>query len=177
MFRAGSDDIDSLKRRVVDGVSKLKGLDIGDELAVEILSQLVQGRKTITEITEGIYGLSRSDEGFGSCFNRVGREVRRLESKGLVSRRLFGNNRPYRLTQHAVINLAKIGGEESQVPLIPKADLAVYVVTAILSVPNAIQAMNWVELSGTPTIILLTSFFFFLGVSSYGAVRLFRRVL
>jgi DNA-binding HxlR family transcriptional regulator len=98
------DRIDGLKERVEEGVSKLRGLDIGDQLAVEILSQLVYGRKTTTEITEGIYGLGRSDEGFKSSYTRVGRQIRQLESKGLVSRRLFGNDKPYRRWELEVLS-------------------------------------------------------------------------
>jgi hypothetical protein len=176
VFRTGSDDIDNLKQRVEDGVSKLKGLDIGDELAIEILSQLVQGRKTITEITEGIYGLSRSDEGFRSCFNRVGREVRRLESKGLVSRRLFGKNRPCRLTQHAVINLARIGGEEEQLSLLPWYDSVVYLATLGATVAVGMQSMGWFQPAKTPTITLSAFLCVMFGASMCELIRAVRRV-
>jgi hypothetical protein len=105
VFRAdseGAKQVDQLQHRVREGVSKLKGLDMGDELSVEILGQLVQGRKTTTEITESIYGLSYSDEGWKSSYSKVNRQIRRLESKGLVSRRLLGKDKPYRLTRLAV---------------------------------------------------------------------------
>ena len=60
MFRAGSENIEKLKDKVKDGITRLKGLEIGDELAVEILSQLVEGKKTVAEIVETIYGLRNS---------------------------------------------------------------------------------------------------------------------
>jgi hypothetical protein len=183
VYRAGSDNVDSiesidkLQHRVREGVSKLKGLEIGDELAVEVLANLVEGRRTVSEIVQLLYGLRISDEGYQSCFSRVRRELRKLESKGLVSRKLLGRDKPYRLTQLAVSNLARIGGEEAQLSLIPRIDIAAYIVTLVLSVPNALQAMNWIELAGLPTIALLTSFCFFLGISFYGAVRSIRKVL
>lgn len=58
VFRVGSDDIENveqLKVRVREGVSRLKGLEIGDELGVKILSQLIEGRMTVSEIVERIY--------------------------------------------------------------------------------------------------------------------------
>ena len=52
MFRAGSDNtenIQNLKDKVKEGITKLKDLEIGDELAVEILAQLVEAKKTAAE--------------------------------------------------------------------------------------------------------------------------------
>jgi hypothetical protein len=120
VFRAGNDNIENLKGRVKDGMTKLKGLEIGDELAVEVLAQLVDGKKTVAEIVETVYGLRNSDQGYLPIYARVWRQVRQLESRGLVSTRVFGRDKPYRLTQLAIINLAKIGGEEQQVPVIPR---------------------------------------------------------
>lgn len=176
MFRSDSEDIEQLTRRVRDGVSKLKGLEVGDELGVEILSQLVDGRKNTSEIVELIYGLSKGDEGFRSSYGRVRREIRRLESKGLISRNLFGQEKSCRLTDIAVINLARIGRGEKQQSLLPRTDLAAYLVTLALSVSNILLAMDLLQLADLPTFTLLTSFCFFLGISFYGSVRMIRRV-
>ena len=179
MFRASSEsseNIDKLQHRVRDGVSKLKGLDFGDELAVEILAQLVEGKKTVAEIVERAYGLRVSDEGFHSSYSKVRRVVRRLESKGLISRKLLGRDKPYRLTHHAVANLARIGGEEEQLPLFPRADLVAYLVTTVAAVPVSLHAVGWVELGEAVTVGLLPSLCFFLGISFYGAVRTMRKV-
>ena len=177
MFRADSDNINDLKRNVVNGISKLRGLDISDELTIAILAQLVEGKKSAAEIVERTYGIGNSEEGFQSCYGRVRREIRRLESKGLVSRALFGKEKPYRLTQLAIINLAKIGGEEQQLPIIPKTDLAAYLVTLALSVPTASHALGLFELTESWTIGLFGCFCFFLGISVYGSVHMIRRVL
>jgi hypothetical protein len=176
VFRAGSEDIDALKQRVADGVAKLKGLDIGDQLAVEILSQLVGGRKTHTEIREGIYGLIRSDEGFKSSYGRVDREIRKLESRGLVSRRLFGNDRPYRLTQLAIINLAKIGGEEQQVAVIQRIDLVPYTATLVMAVVAFLEANGWLILPEIGTLSLFVCLGFAGGLSFGRILQTIRRV-
>jgi DNA-binding transcriptional ArsR family regulator len=158
-------------------VSKLKGIEIGDELAIEILAQLVEGKRTVAEIVERTYGLNVNDEGFHSSYSKVRRVVRRLESKGLISRKLLGRDKPYRLTQHAVANLARIGGEEQQLSLFPRFDIAVYLLTTVAAIPVASHSLGWVELGETITIGLLPTFCFLLGISFYGAVRMMRKVL
>jgi hypothetical protein len=179
VFRAdseGAKGIDQLQRRVREGVSKLKGLDMGDELVVEILGQLVQGKKTLTEITESVYGLTRSDDGYQSSYSKVTREIRRLESKGLVSRRLFGKDKPYRLTQHAVINLARIGGEGEQLSLVTKNDLVLYVGTLAMGVPVAVQALNLAQIGEIVTVMLFPCFCFLLGLSCCRVLQTIRSV-
>jgi hypothetical protein len=144
--------------------------------AVEILGQLVQGRKTLTEITESVYGLSLWEEGWQSSYSKVARLTRRLESKGLVSRRLFGKEKPYRLTDLAVTNLARIGGEKKQLSMIPRIDVAFYLATLGSSLVVAALAMGWYELSELGTLGLFGAFCLLLGVSLTRFVQAFRRV-
>jgi hypothetical protein len=179
VFRAdseGAKQVDQLQRRVREGISKLKGLDMGDELSVEILGQLVQGRKTATEITESIYGLSYSEEGWPSSYSKVNRQIRRLESKGLVSKRLFGKDKPYRLTQHAVINLARIGGKEEQLALLPWYDSLVYLVTLGATVAVGMQSLGWFQFPVIQTIALSSFLCAMFGASAVELIRAARRV-
>ncbi len=177
VFRVESRNIRRvLQRRVRKGISKLRGLEIGDELGVEILSRLVDGRWTASEIVELVYGLGNGEEGYKSCHGKISRELRKLESKGLVSRSPFGREKPYRLTELAVINLARIGGEHDQLPVIPRIDLAAYSVTGALSVLEASQAMGWLHLSESGTIGLLVALSFCLGISFVEVLRTIRRV-
>ncbi len=180
MFRADSDTASKLNRlraRVHEGVSKLKGLEIGDQLAIEILAQLVDGRKSTAEIVELVYGLRKGDGGFISCYSRVAREVKRLESRGLVSRKMFGRDKPYRLTELAVTNLARIGGEERQLALVQRSELAVYLVTIGLAVPIASQTLDLWQLGDVVTAVVFPCFCFFLGFSCSRVLQTIRRVL
>ena len=170
------DKVEHLQRRVKNGVSKLKGLDIGDELAVEILAQLVDGRKNTSEVVALVYGLKRDDEGYHSSYNRITREIRRLESKGLVSRALFGKEKPYRLTELAVSNLARIGGESRQVSMVPWFDRVIYSTTLVLTVPTVLHAMDGFQLTKLGTVVLFGFLCFFLGISVCELVRTLRRV-
>jgi hypothetical protein len=179
VFRADPDNIenvDRLQRRIKDGVSKLKGLDIGDTVALEILSQLVESKLTVTEMVERTYGLNVSDEGYHSCYSRMRRELQTLESKGLVSRKLFGKEKPYRLTDLAITNLARIGGEEKQLGLFSKIDVSVYLTTFGFSFLIAALAMGWYELSELGVLGLFGVFCFFLGAAVFGSLRAIRRV-
>ena len=176
MFRADPKNVDDLKGKVKEGITKLKGLEIGDELAVEILSQLVEGKKTPAEIVERVYGLQNPDEGFISSYGRVWREIRRLEGKGLVSRNLFGKDKPYRLTQLAIINLARIGGEEQQRSVIPSIDLVPYLGTVGTAIASALQAQGLLELPQQGTLLLLVLLCLFLGISFTRVLEAFRRV-
>jgi hypothetical protein len=172
-----AENLKKLRTRVHEGVSKLRGLEIGDELAIEILAQLVDGRKSTAEIVELIYGLRKGDDGFISCYSRVGREIKRLESKGLVSRQLFGRDKPYRLTELAVTNLARIGGEEKQLALILKSELVIYLVTVSLAVPIASQTLNLWQLGDLVTAAIFPCFCFFLGFSCSKVLQTLRRIL
>ena len=55
MFRADSESLEDLQQKVRRGVSNLRGLEIGDEIGVEVLSQLIVGRKSVSEIVELVY--------------------------------------------------------------------------------------------------------------------------
>lgn len=179
MFRADSDSIDNidkLKTKAKEGVSKLRGLDMGDVLSIEILSQLVDGRKSTAEIVEEVYGLRKGDEGFKSCYSRVSRAIKKLESRGLISRQLFGRDKPYRLTQLAIINLARIGGEEQQMMLVPRTDMAAYAGALALALPLAMRALGMLTISGEVEVWLFPCFCFLLGVCFVEVLRTFRRV-
>ena len=169
-------DIEDLQKRVREGLSRLKGLDTGEELGVEILSRLVEGRKTATEIVQLIYGLRSDDQGFKTTYGRVMREIRNLESKGLVSRRLLGRDKPYRLTNYAVANLARIGGDNQQSPLVPWFDLTIYTATIILTLTVASRTAGWLDLMESTHVIVFATLCFLLGASCVELIRTLGRV-
>ena len=176
MSRGGPRELDELEHKVHTGVSKLRGLDIGDELEVEILAKLVSTRRTITEIVEAVYGLASGEEGFSSSYTRVRRGIRRLESRGLVSTTLLGRDKPYRLTDLAVINLARIGGESRQMQALPRIDLAAYLATTGLSIPVIVLGSKWLPLTDLGVVALFAAFFFLLGASFVRFLQTLRRV-
>jgi DNA-binding PadR family transcriptional regulator len=178
VFRAGSENIEDLHQRVKKGVSKLRGLEIEDELALELLAQLVEGKKTAAELVERAYGITSSDAGYKSSYGKVWRVIRRLESKGLISRKIFGKDKPYRLTELAVTNLARIGGEErQQLSILPRIDIALYLATTISVLPTAFLARGWIQLTNPATVALFGSFCVLLGFSLCRFIQALRRIL
>jgi hypothetical protein len=167
---------DRLGQRVRKGVSRLRGTDVGDDLQVEILSQLVEGRKTMAELVERIYGLQRDDQGFSSSYTKVRRATKRLESKGLLATKLFGKEKPYRLTDLAIINLARIGGEKEQIALVSRSDLALYIATAALAVPIASLGSSWLQVSDPGVAAFFACFFYLLGASTSRIAQTLRKV-
>jgi hypothetical protein len=176
MQLGGGDGFNGLHTDVEKGVSRVRGLELGDQVAVEVLTQLVEGRKTVTEIVEGVYGLRRSDEGFSSCFTKVRRATKRLESSGLVSTGIFGRDKPYRLTDLAIINLARIGGGREQIRVLPRIDLLTYAATAAFSLPVASLGLGWLQMFDSGVIVVFGCFFYLLGVSTVRIVQTLRKV-
>jgi len=165
------------EKRVRRGVSQLRGLDIADELQVEIVSELIERKLTGVEIVQRVYGLGRYEEGFNSCYTRTRRALKRLESKGLVATSVLGKEKPYRLTDIAAINLARIGGEREQTGIVSRSDLLFYLATFVLAAPIAsIGAGLWRP--EDPWIAgLYACFFYLLGVSTSRVTQAVRRVL
>jgi len=177
VVRENADGIEDLRIKVKEGVSKLRGLEVGNELSVEILSRLAEGRRTASELVEEIYQVRSSDEGFYSSYARVRREIRRLESKGLVSTNVLGRNRPYRLTDLAVINLARIGGESKQMPVLPPIDILIYLATAASLIPLLFGSMGrFIDPSEMVTLGLFGLFCLLLGASLTRFFQTLRRV-
>ncbi len=133
-------------------------------------------KRTGAELTERIYGLTSNDEGYNSCYSRIRRKIRSLESKGLVSRSLFGNNKPFRLTELAIINLAKIGGKEKQLNVIPRVDLVVYIFTIALAIPVFLLSACLIDMAELSIIGMFRCFCFLLGLSFCRIVQSVRRV-
>jgi hypothetical protein len=168
--------LDELGRRVKSGVVRLQGIDVGDQVQVEVISRLLEGRKTIAELTSLIYGVGRQEEGFHSCYSRVRRAIKKLESKGLVSTRLFGKEKPYRLTDLAIANLVRLGGEKEQLGVVPRHDLAIYLATVTMAIPVIFLSAGWMVLSDLGVGVVFACFFYLLGASSIRLVQTLGRV-
>ncbi len=80
--RQGLNSRDEIRASLRSSVKALGDLGFGTELQREILRRIIDGRRTITELVELIYGTSRDDQGFKADFMKVSRAIRRLESRG-----------------------------------------------------------------------------------------------
>jgi hypothetical protein len=174
--RPGTDEVDELPARIKSGITRLRGLDIGDEITVEILGNLVDGKKTVAEIVERVYGLNSQDGGYFSAYSRIRRGIRRLESKGLVSTGILGREKPYRLTDLAMINLARIGGGDKQMSVLSARDVLSYLVTLVLSLPLILVVLQWIEFSEPILVSIFGCFCFLFGISFSRLIQSIGRV-
>jgi len=98
---------------------------------LNVLEELLKGRRTIPELVLLMYGKGIEDAEYRTYYMRVRRAVARLESKGMISTRLFGKKKPYKLSRHAIERLLAIGeGNERRVA--PRLDYVVYGLTLAL---------------------------------------------
>ncbi len=140
----------------------LEKMDVFKPLEGEILLQLAKGMRTASELTETIYGVRRPNPNYFTYYMKVSRAVKALQRRGYATTRLFGRDKPYRLTPHAAAKMMDIeaGGERLVTPL----DALTYATTAILGPVNIAMAdVDWLT---TPwTIALYTAFTFLAGYS------------
>jgi hypothetical protein len=140
----------------------LEGLDVFKPLEREILGQLAKGRRTVSELTEIIYGMGRQNPDYLTYYMKVSRSVKSLQRKGYVVSRMFGRDRPYRLTPHAATKMIDI--ESVGKKLVSPLDALTYTATAILGLVNILLTDSaWLT---TPrTILVYTLFIFMAGYS------------
>jgi len=145
-------------------------------LQIEIVEELLSGRRTVAELVEAIYSVSRGGEGFATHYSRVRREIRQLESKGfVVPRKLFGRDKPYGLTQLAVAKLTQIEGVEpgQSQRVVPRIDYLLYVGAILLW----IAASTVLASSGYVSTIMVAAFFFTSGIAFCRFLQTVRRVI
>ena len=128
----------------------LEDMKISKALDGEVLSSLRAGRRTVGELTEKIYGVTRNHPEYRSYYMKVFRSVKALQQKGYVSTNFFGRDRPYRLTPFAAAKMMEIDKEEQK--LFPPRELVIYSFTIGLGILNmliAIYSDNWLSGLGT----------------------------
>ena len=161
-----------------DSVRALGDLGLGSDLQNEMLRHLIHGPRTMTELVELIYGVSRDGEDFHADYMKVRRAVRKLENKGLISTRVFGRDKPYRLTPYAIERLYHLARPDGgDVGLMSRGDMTIHVSTLTTGLVTLI--LTWQALGEpSPVLIVLFSgvFFYLLGASSSKILGLMRRI-
>ncbi len=132
-------------------MNELKNLDLS-LLQAEVLAHLVEGKKTVTELCQMIYGVEPFDPSFEMYYARVRRAARNLKHRGLISTPLLGKEKPYRLTNHGILQMASLGiALEKRQKLIGLDEVLVFLSVAALGlssilVPSRPDAENVVAL-------------------------------
>ncbi len=149
MTGTGDDAFHELRDRINGSLSELVRAQFTDLLQVEILLELLNGRRTVSELVAAIYGVCDGDPGFKTSYSRVSRSAAELRSKGFLSRRLLGKEKPYHITQLAVARMSSFEGVKatSRGDVMPRGDLTLYVSSLALGLVSVVAGRG--ILSGT----------------------------
>ena len=143
MSESGADAEESLralKENVAHSVSQLARTDLKDVLQAEILLELMKGQRTTNELVEAVYHVSPDNPGYRTCYTRVGRNLADMRSRGYVSRRLLGKEKPYRMTPLAVARISAIRGVAGtdRTKIFPREDIVIYALSILLGVASLV---------------------------------------
>jgi hypothetical protein len=172
-----------LRERINGSLSELVRSQFTDILQVEILLELLDGRRTVAELVAAIYGLGDRDPGFKTYYTRVSRSAAELRSRGFLSRRLLGKEKPYHITQLAVARMSSFEGVKatSRGEVVPRGDLTLYVSSLTLGLVSVVAGRGII--SGTLEeieLLYLVVFSLFLLATGAALTRLYdavRRVI
>jgi hypothetical protein len=149
--------------RLLRSVGSLRHLEL-NMLEVEILSRLMEGRRTRNELVEGIFSVRKGQPDYVASYTKIRRGLEDLESRGFVSTPLFAKEKPYKITSYAMQRVASVSPDIRQPRLVERVDPVIYVACLISGFATFYIAGNVSD----PTRILAllpASFFILMGLS------------
>ena len=164
-----------LREKIRDNVRLLSTLDIDTTLQAEIVAHLLDGRKTPAQLAELLFESQGEGSSSHPYYMRVSRALQVLESRGYVSRRLFGSHKPYRLTRYALAMLASLD-ETGAGGLVGRWDMALFLATGICAVFTISANQGYCQLGRFPFMVLYTVFLLLSGMSLLRFLEKVRRV-
>lgn len=157
---------DDRSERFSQTVRKLAHLKLSP-LQAEILRELMDGNRTMAELTLYIFHSDYKDQHYETYHSRTRRAVKNLENAGFVSKKkLFGRDKPYGLTMHGAARIASIIPDMPKPAIFMKKDHLLFLCTACMGVAA------WL----TFNLIVTHLFSIFLGMTAIRSLQIFRRV-
>jgi hypothetical protein len=172
-----SGPLDELHEQMASLQELQHGLDrsvLANITQIKIARELLRGRRTVARLVEEFHGLRKGDPDFSTLYSRVRKEMGDLESRGLVSRKMFGRDRPYGLTQVGVERLTQLRGDPSP-KVFSVLDALTYASALILGTICAGVIMAGVAIT-TPVTLLSFLFVFVGGLAFSHLARVLRRL-
>jgi hypothetical protein len=83
-------------KRKARNLDRLEGRELGQ---TRILALLLERNRSVADTVAAVYSKRSDQTGYRGLYMRVSRRLKSLESRGFVSRALFGKERPYRITR------------------------------------------------------------------------------
>jgi hypothetical protein len=154
-------------------INKFQAIEVDSILEARIIAELVRGSRSVAELTCWIFETDNDKPEYTAYYDRVRRVLRILEGKGYVSRRLFGKEKPYRLTNLALRKLLELKHEN-----IDRARLVDYALYAsFVSLVGIILGLTWSRVGGNLFFILYSLFLVLSGASLARMVRMIQEVM
>ena len=171
------ESLSRVQREIARAIDDLAEANLSNAVQVRLVQELLQGRRTTTELVKMLYGLGRGDPGFSTHYYRIGLELRELESRGIVWRRPFGKDRPYALTQVGLARLTAIKGarRKLETKAVTKLDFAAYLAMVLMGAIGSWMRNSSIGEDYLPVIVTL--FFVATGFALSRFVESIRRVV
>jgi len=153
-----------LTRRLAESARKMRDLGL-DMVEVEIISQLLHGKRTRNELTEEIFETRRGEDGYVASYTKIKRSLEKLQGRGYVSCPLFGKEKPYKLTRYAIERLTSVTSDLKPPKLIQRIDPVIYLACLVTGVATYHFAASANVNSSSVLALFPASFFTLLGFS------------
>jgi hypothetical protein len=164
-----------LREKILQDLRYLKTLDVTTTLQAEIIAHLLYGRRTPRELVELIFEIENDCGSFHQYYMRISRALQSLESHGFVSRRLFGSEKPYRLTRYALSRLASLDRDRGRGP-VSRWDASIIATTVGVGIATIAADQGLVPLARLEFMVLYTLFILLSGMSLLRFIEMVRRV-
>lgn len=164
-----------LREEILRSSRSVREAELRSSLEMDIISSLVEGEKTITELVEVIFHGRGENPDFETQYMRVWRAAQDLASKGYLARRLFGKEKPYRITSYCVEMLLS-GPGVPHPRLLAWLDACLYGLTVMLGILMVLVGRSILVIGGWGLLSFNSIFFFLLGISSLRMIQALRRV-
>lgn len=161
--------------RLLRSVGSLRHLEL-NMLEVEILSRLIEGRRTRNELVEEIFDVRKGGPDYVASYTKVRRGLEDLESRGYVTTPLFAKERPYRITSYGMQRVVSVSPDIKQPRLVERVDPVIYAACLLFGFVTYYAAGNVTDPAGMMA-ILPASFFILLGFSLARIWSTLRRVI
>lgn len=165
-YRMSNHDLEDVLTQISRTTKKLAHLRL-TPVQTEILKEIVNGNRTVSELTFAIFHSRYTDERFETYHSRTKRAVKNLERRGFIAkRRLLGRDKPYGLTHHGMASIVSIIPEMPGHRVLGRWDLLLFPLTSLVGVAAF----------ATFDPILTNLFSLLLGVTIVRAVGVLRRI-
>ncbi len=138
-----AEDLRRIESRLRSSAKSLDKLGLASVIEANIVAELLEGRKTVAELVEGLYQVPRDNPHYSAYYDKARRAAGSLESKGYVARRLFGRDKPYKLTRLGWGRILAASLDAKPPRTIPGVDAILYLTTLTLG------GLCWLLSAGT----------------------------